>query len=298
MLPDVDVSRPLRVHLPNAFYHVISRGNGKQPIYTCDDHYDRFLQLLEHAAARFVVKCHSFCLMPNHFHLLLQPGPSPLSRMMQQLNSAYSQFFNRSERKVGHVLQGRYKAIIVDEETYFLQVLRYIVLNPVRAGIVCHPGDWRWSSYRALAGVVAAGDGILDLETVWRTFDERDPRVAQARFVAFVASAEPDPPSSTVFIGADALASRVAAAIDDRKTDTEFTYAERYATRPTLAALFHQSGDVPSIDSSMHAAYWCHAYTLAEIAAYLGCHSTTIAKRIKRLESKSGNAGWNTADCK
>jgi REP element-mobilizing transposase RayT len=262
----------------------MSRGNAKQRIFTSDRQAQRFLVLLASAASRFGVLCHCFCLMPNHFHLLLRPGAQPIARMMQQLNSAYSQFFNRDAGSVGHVLQGRYKALLVDRETYFLQVVRYIVLNPVRAGLVVDPAGRDWSSYRALAGLADCGK-VLEPTTVWRTFDDGDVRAAQAKFVDFVGQGDPEPPSEPVFIGSDDLAARVAVVISPQQAEREFTYAERFAGRPSLAKLFENGIEIRSLDASMHEAFWRYAYTLNEIGAFLGCHPSTVAKRIRRSQS-------------
>jgi putative transposase len=277
------MARPLRVHIPDGIYHVMSRGNAKQRIFITDGQAHHFLVLLASVASRFGVRCHCFCLMPNHFHLLLQPGARPLAGMMQQLNSAYSQFFNRDTGRVGHVLQGRYKGLLVDRETYFLQVVRYIVLNPVRAGLTAHPAGWKWSSYRALAGL-ADGHSALDPTTVWRAFDEGDATAAQEKFVAFVGQGDGEPPSGSVFIGSDNLAAQVVVAIGSKQAEREFTYAERFAARPSLGKLFEHGIEVRSLDASMREAFWRHAYTLNEIAAFLGCHPTTVAKRIRRRE--------------
>src|SRR5262245_20368260 len=110
------MARPLRLHVPHAFYHVVSRGNAKQTIFLSSVDYEEFLTRLAATASRFDVGCHAYCLMPNHLHVLLKPAAVPLSRMMQQLNSAYSQAFNRRHERVGHVLQGRFKARLVDRD--------------------------------------------------------------------------------------------------------------------------------------------------------------------------------------
>jgi len=141
------MTRPLRVHVPGVACHVMSRGNNKDCIFTDDRDHEHFLELLEDALARFSVHCHVFCLLWNHYHLLVTPDEIPLWRMMQQLNSGYCQWFDRRHDRVGHVLQGRYKGPLVDNAGYFLNAARYIVLNPVEAKLVEHPIDWNWSSY-------------------------------------------------------------------------------------------------------------------------------------------------------
>jgi putative transposase len=202
--------------------------------------------------------------------------------MMQQLNSAYGQFFNRDTGQVGHVLQGRYKALVVDRDAYLLQVIRYIALNPVRAGLVRHPGDWNWSSYRVLAGLTD-DSGVLDPTTVWRTFDNAV-LPAQAKFAAFVAQGDAALPPGEVFVGSDELAAEVAMRIAPYQAEREYKYAERFAARPSLATLFAHEYELRSLDASMRDAFWRHGFTLSEISAFLGCHPSTVAKRIKRIE--------------
>jgi REP-associated tyrosine transposase len=243
---------------------------------------------------RFGVICHSFCLMPTHFHLLLQPAARPLAPMMQQLNSAYGQFFNRDTGLVGHVLQGRYKALLVDRDAYLLQVVRYIALNPVRAGLVQHPEDWDWSSYRALAGLAECA-AVLDPTVVWRTFDDAV-GPAQAKFVAFVGQGDTTLPSGAVFIGSDTLAAQVAKKIAHLHNEREYKYAERFAARPSLATLFADSVEIRSLDASMRDAFWRHGYTLHDIGAFLGCHPSTVAKRIRRGERGPAVEGPSTVD--
>lgn len=149
------MSRPLRLQLPGGIYHVTARGNARQAIFEDDDDCAGFLIVLASTVARYRLLCHAYCLMGNHYHLLLQTPESNLSVAMRQLNGVYTQRFNRRHERCGHVLQGRFGAQLVDGDAYLREVCRYIVLNPVRAGLVAHPGEWRWSSFRATAGETA-----------------------------------------------------------------------------------------------------------------------------------------------
>ena len=147
------MSRPLRLQFPGGVYHVTARGNDRRPIFEDDDDCARFLIVLASTVARYRVLCHAYCLMGNHYHLLLQTPEANLSVAMRQLNGVYTQRFNRRHERCGHVLQGRFGAQLVDGEAYLREVCRYIVLNPVRAGPGRRiPRDWRWSSFRATAG--------------------------------------------------------------------------------------------------------------------------------------------------
>lgn len=278
------MARPLRLHLPHAFYHVMSRGNAKQIIFAGAADYDRFLELLRATSSRFGVLCRAYCLMPNHFHLLLEPDQCPISRMMQQLNSAYSQSFNRRHARVGHVLQGRFKALLVDRDEYFLQLLRYIMLNPVAAGLVDDPGAWRWSSYRATAGL-STTPPFLALDDLWRVFDV-SLRKAQRRFVAFVdAGRGQAAPSDAVVFGSDAFRANVAVALEPHRDVGDFSRNERYAVRPSLECVLADCQDGASRRRSMADAYWRYGYTLREIGTLLGCHESTVLRQIRRVEA-------------
>jgi putative transposase len=285
------MARPLRVHIPHAFYHVMSRGNAKQPIFLTGADYARFLVLLGSTSSRFGVRCRAYCLMPNHFHLLLEPDADPLSRMMQQLNSAYSQSFNRRHDRVGHVLQGRFKALLVDRDSYFLQLLRYVMLNPVESNLVDDPGAWRWSSYRATAGL-SQPPSFLALNDVWRMFDD-GVREAQCRFVAFVNAGRGQPaPSEVVVFGSDALRAEVATAIAPHRDVCDFAHAQRYAVRPSLECVLATGHDRAG---AVAEAYRRYGYTLREIGTLLGCHQSTVLRRIRQAETgamaKRGQTG-------
>ena len=143
--------RPLRIEYSGAVYHVTSRGNAQQDIFDDDVDYREFLDVLCLVTRRFNWLIHAYCLMGNHYHLLVETPDGNLSAGMRQLNGVYTQRFNRRRERVGHVMQGRFKAIIVDKESYLAELCRYIVINPVRAGIKKRPEQWQWSSYRKTA---------------------------------------------------------------------------------------------------------------------------------------------------
>lgn len=160
------MSRPLRLELAGGLYHVTSRGDGREAIYLDDGDRECWLAVLAAVCERYRWRCHAYCLMTNHYHLLLCTPEPNLARGMRQLNGVYTQRFNRAHRRVGHVFQGRYQAILVERDSYLLELSRYIVLNPVRAGMVRNPADWAWSSYRATCGLAACPpwldtDGVL-----------------------------------------------------------------------------------------------------------------------------------------
>lgn len=143
------MARKPRVEFPGAFYHVIIRGNRQESVFFDDRDYHEYLRRLREARQRFAYTVYAYVLMPNHVHLLLETGGIALSRIMQWLGTTYTQYFNRRHRKVGHLFQGRYKAILCDKDAYLLALVRYLHLNPVRAGLVQDPARYRWSSHRA-----------------------------------------------------------------------------------------------------------------------------------------------------
>ena len=144
------MARPLRLEFAHALYHVTSRGNRREDIYHDDADRQAWLSVLAHVCKRFNWTVHAYCLMSNHYHLLVETLEPNLSAGMRQLNGVYTQLTNRAHGRVGHVFQGRFKAIVVDKDNYLLELARYVVLNPVRAGMVQDPGQWPWSSYGAM----------------------------------------------------------------------------------------------------------------------------------------------------
>jgi len=178
------MSRPLRLEYAGALYHVTSRGNAKNNIYLHDDDFRLFLIVLSEVCTRFNWVVHAYCLMNNHYHLLIETPDANLSRGMRHLNGVYTQRFNRSHSLVGHLFQGRYKAILVDKESYLMEVGRYIVLNPVRAGMVEKPEDWPWSSFNAILGTADEFDDVAT-EATLLLFDKQRKR-ALKRYIEFI----------------------------------------------------------------------------------------------------------------
>lgn len=156
------MGHPLRINVPGLIYHVFSRGNNKDPIFFDTGSYERFLLNLERYREELHYHLYAYCLLPNHFHLLLKTAKVPLSAIMQKLMTAYTMYVNKKYERVGHVFEGRYKSIAVEKETYFLEVVRYIHLNPVRAGLVDNVTEYPWSSYLKY---LAAGSDIPIVET-------------------------------------------------------------------------------------------------------------------------------------
>jgi REP element-mobilizing transposase RayT len=180
---------PHRIDFAGALHHVTSRGAAREPIYHDDLDREVFLDYLADSVERHEWRCHAYCLMTNHYHLLLETTAPTLAAGMQRLNSRYARAFNRRHERVGHLFESRYHAILVERETHLLEVARYVVLNPVRAGTSGEAGAWRWSSYRPTAGV----DDVPAFLTVDWLLGQlaHDPRRARRRYRSFVADAPP-----------------------------------------------------------------------------------------------------------
>jgi REP element-mobilizing transposase RayT len=158
------MTRPLRIEYPGAFYHVINRGNAGEKIFKSKRDKEKFLEYLEKAVERFSIIIHTYCLMDNHYHLLMETSQANLSVAAQWINVSYAVYFNRKRQRNGHLFQGRFKAILIDADEYLKQLSRYIHLNPVRAKITEAPADYLWSSHRAFIGVEKPPQW---LETKW-----------------------------------------------------------------------------------------------------------------------------------
>lgn len=277
------MARPLRIHIPGALYHVMSRGNARQKIFFDADDVSEFFDRLSRALGRFDVQCFAYCLMPNHFHLLLEPSLLPLSRMMQQLNSSYSQLFNRRHDRVGHVLQGRFKSPVIDRDEYFRRVLRYIVLNPVRAEMVRHPAEWPLSSYRATAGLESPAE-FLTMTAVWDAFDPRDHHNAQQLYAEWVEAGmcETDRPDPGVAWGSDQFKAEIRERVKHQRDQRDIVRAERFVGRRSLDQLFAGCRGRDAFNEAMRQAFEHHGYTLREIGDIVGQRPSTIWKRIRR----------------
>ena len=177
--------RPLRAEVAGGLYHVIARGNDRQDIFHCDEDRRKFLSLLETQKHKLGFFLYAYCLMSNHFHLLVERQAEPVGRIMQRVLTGYSQYYNRKYRKVGHVFQGRHKSILCQADRYLGELVRYIHLNPVRAKMVDRAEEYPHSSSRAYMGLEPAG--IVDVDPVLRLFGARKAK-ARENFAAFVAA--------------------------------------------------------------------------------------------------------------
>jgi REP element-mobilizing transposase RayT len=264
-------------------YHALARGNEKSAIFLNDDDCGIFLELLNRVASRHRWRLWAYCLMPNHYHLLVETMEPTLARGMRDLNGSYAQLFNRSHDRVGHLFQGRYKSLLVDREAYLLEVARYIVLNPVRARLCSAPGDWRWSSYRASMETAVDGPALAAAELLALFSSNR--AEARRRYATFVASGVnvPAPAWTTAcgaFLGDDDF---VAASVQQATTPSREVPRAHRAWR----SLGHFERTLTSRNDAIRMAYASGTYTLAEIARHFGLHYATVS-RIARSD-RCGN---------
>jgi putative transposase len=194
------MGRPLRIQYPGAFYHITSRGNEKRDIFKSNGDREKFLSYLQSAHERYGGIIHVYCLMDNHYHLLLETPRSNLSQILHHINSAYTIYFNIKRRRSGHLFQGRYKAILLDKDAYCQELSRYIHLNPVRAGLVNTLLAYPWSSYPSYIGS-RQGPEWLTTDFVLRYFggDEPSARENYQKFVEGALDKESKNPLKDVF---------------------------------------------------------------------------------------------------
>lgn len=214
--------------------------------------------------------------MGNHYHLLVETLKPNLSRGMREVNGVYTQSFNRRHQRVGHVLQGRYKAVLVDKDSYLLELVRYIVLNPVRAKLCEAPSDWPWSSHRAVLGKMAAPDALAVTDTLALFSSEKNAaRRAYARFVANGMDQPPPQARQQLYLGDADFAARMAAKA--KNPSKEVPRVQRVAK--TLA---QYECDSDSKNAAIKAAYASGAYTLKNIGKHFGLHYSTVSRIARR----------------
>jgi len=280
------MARPLRIEYEGAVYHVTSRGNARSDIYLSDDDREMFLDVLSHVVDRFGWLCHAYCLMTNHFHLMIETPQANLSRGMRQLNGMYTQRFNRKHGRVGHVFQGRFKSIVVDKDAYLLELSRYIIRNPVAAGMVVNVGDWPWSSYPATAGEIPSPD-FLAIDWLLSQFSQI-PAKARVAYVGFVREECMDSPWASLngpdILGVDEFRAQLQGEPDKAPIGI--------AKRKVLLRHLPLS-DIAREDRErsdwIREAYREHGYTMQEIADYACLHHSTVSRLIKKGEENARN---------
>lgn len=281
------MARPLRLEYDGALYHVTSRGNEKKPIFR--DRIDRniFLDILNTVNRRYNWLCHAYCLMNNHYHIVIETPDGNLSKGMRQLNGVYTQAFNKRHHRVGHIFQGRYKAILIQKDSHLLEVCRYVVLNPVRAKAVKSPEQWEWSSYQATVGLEKS-HSCLTTELVLSQFGSKT-GLARQRYKEFVKAGIGEEPiwsnlKGQILLGEDTFVERFMDYLKGREDIREIPKRQRYINRPNLDRLFERDvlRNNQKRDKKIVEATERYGYSQKEVADYLGMHYSTISRLIKK----------------
>jgi REP element-mobilizing transposase RayT len=279
------MTRPLRIEFPGALYHVTSRGDQRNAIYRDDTDRYIWLEVLGRVCARFNFTVHAYCQMTNHYHVMVETTDGNLAEGMRQLNSIFSQRVNQRHKLVGHVFQGRYKAVLVQKDSYLLELARYIVLNPVRAGFVCAPGKWFWSSYHAMLDARHAPSW---LQTRW-LLDQFSVELSESveAYRQFVAAGIglPNPLHGTryqLILGDDNFAARHRS----RQQPDPMPAVARTQRKITAMTLPEYAAQFAERDEAMARAYWSTAFTMTEIGAHFGVSYKTVSRAVSRYESR------------
>jgi len=279
------MARPLRIELEGGLYHVTSRGDRRENIYENDKDRKEWLIVLEKVCERFNWRCHAYCLMDNHYHFVVETAEGNLSKGMRQLNGVYTQYFNRRYNRVGHVFQGRYKAILVEKEAYLLELSRYVVLNPVRARMVNQIEDWPWSSYNAMRGKV---ERYPWLETNWILGQFSGNRLkAIESYINFVREGVGLPPiwgelKQQIYIGSDQFVESMLKKVAEDKKGVEDVPLMQHRILPkTLEKYSEQSS---SRNEAIRVAFKSGGYTMKQIGSYFGLHYTSVSRIINSVK--------------
>ena len=266
------MSRPLRIEFSGALYHVTFRGDGREDIYLDDLDRQAFLDILASVCDRYNWVVHAYCLMSNHYHLLIETPEANLSQGMRQLNGVYTQRFNRNHSRVGHVFQGRYKAILVQKDTYLLELARYIVLNPVRARMVRQARKWVWSSYLMTAGLKIAPPWLA-VDWLLSAFSNNR-RDATERYKQFVMEGKNQPSPweqlrNQIYLGDEAFIEEMQCKMPvDQKLEEVPAVQKRQLPKPLNYYVEKYSGR----DEAILKAYQSGGYSLKEVGEYFGLH--------------------------
>ncbi len=277
------MTRPLRIEFPGALYHLTSRGNGRADIYLDDGDRHLFFDLLATVCQRMNWRCYAYCLMTNHYHLVIETLEGNLAKGMRQLNGVYTQRFNRLHDRVGHVFQGRYKAILVERETYLLELTRYVVLNPVRAGMVETPDQWPWSSYRSMVGQEPTPPWLARDWVLSQFASTRDEAIVRYRQFVHDGHRHGGVWSALrgqIYLGSEAFVARVQGKLQETASLDEIPRVQRRPAPQPLRVFAERFGDR---QTAMAMAYLSGDYTMKAIAAYFGVHYSTVSRAVRHI---------------
>ena len=275
------MARPLRIEFPGALYHITSRGNARADIYSDDFDRYQFLDLLDEACKKWNWLCHAYCLMSNHYHLLIETCHPSLSKGMRFLNGVYTRRYNHRHTRTGHLFQGRFKGILVESEAYFLELVRYIVLNPVRARMVRQPQEWPWSSYRATAGLAQSASCLTSSRVLAEFSERRDSAIL--KYQEFVKAGMSNPPpwekiKNQIYLGSDSFVKDVLNYVEPDKVSKDIPRLQKLL--PPKPLHYYES-TFKTRRSAMVAAYRSGHYTMVEVGEYFGVSRTTVSRALK-----------------
>lgn len=295
------MARPLRIEYPGAFYHVTARGNEQKDIFKSKRDREKFLSYLEAATDRYGVVIHAYCLMGNHYHLMLETPLGNLSQIMKHINGSYTTYYNVKRRRAGHLLQGRYKAILVDADSYATELSRYIHLNPVKAGIVATPEEYQWTSYRCYTGDPSTPRWLkTDFILSYFGISETTARKRYHQFVYnFIHADYPNPLQATVastILGDPEFVGKIQEEYLNRKSsERDLPALRQLHAKPSLDKLLRVANEVLPDDARQAtklAIYLCHQYSgakLKEIGAMFNLSEsgiTQVSKRFSQVVAK------------
>jgi len=279
------MTRPLRIEYPGALHHVMSRGDNKQGIFLNDHDCERFFDIYSDIVDRLGWATFAWCLMGNHFHLVVETPDPNLSEGMRLLNGIYTQYFNKNHGRVGHLFQGRFRSIVVEKNRYLLELIRYVVLNPVRSGRIDAPGDWRWSSYRATAGLEECPDWFDPgwiLELVSEGVGGRESRRRQ--YIEFIAQGMlkeediMDKVRQQIYLGDESFIESVQFKCPPDGSDPDIVNEQR---RKPMSFLQEYLRGYRDRREAMARAYLEGGFSQAEISKHFGVHYSTISKAVR-----------------
>jgi len=282
------MARPIRIEYAGVLYHITSRGNAREAIFFTDEDRLSFLKILQDQCRTINWLCHAYCLMDNHYHLLIETPDGNLSKGMRQLNGVYTQTFNRHHNRVGHVFQGRYKGILVEKEAYLLELCRYIVLNPVRAQMVRSAKEWPWSSYCSTAGYVEQ-DELLTSDWILASF-AKSKTAAQIKYREFISQGKGQPSpwqslKNQVYLGNEQFVKEHIDSITDKDVElSEIPKSQRKAKPMTMDYYLKQA---TNRDDAILRAWNSGGYTQKNIADYFSIHYSRVSKIIKKAKVKT-----------
>ncbi len=277
------MSRPLRIEFAGALYHLTARGDRREAIYEDDADRQSFLDVLAEVVERYNWVCHAFCLMTNHYHLVVETVEGNLSQGMRHLNGVYTQASNRRHGRTGHLFQGRFKGILVDRDAYLLELSRYVVLNPVRAGMVDDPGQWPWSSYRAMIGTASVPhwlsvDGLLGQFGQGREQARRRYRNFVVEGIGGIGGSIWEGLRQQIYLGDESFVERMQARAKMVGDNLTVPKAQRRPPpEPLTAFMAHPGGR----NAGIAAAYATGAYSYREISEKFGLHLATVGRIVR-----------------